>query len=294
MLLVGVDDHDTARDAVALGASLAAALDGELVLVHVYPYDPLAASVALGAAPEAPLEREAQDIVERAAEGCPMPYRPVVAPHTSTVGGLHDEALRARADMLVVGSHHRGTLGRVAFGSHSEQVLHGSPCAVAVAPRGLAERAWEPHTIAVGFDGSADATHAVVVARELGAATGADVRLVSVVESAPGGWERYNFRPDWREHGRVLVEQAEQALAATAAGEETEVRIGDVVDQLLALSAQVDLLVLGSRGYGPVRRVMVGATSHRVVRDAACPLVVVPRTAREPAPSAEPVAETPA
>ena len=232
--------------------------------------------------------------MDRAAADCPVPYRRVVAPHTSTVGGLHDEALRAGADMLVVGSHHGGTLGRVAFGSHSERVLHGSPCAVAVAPRGLAGRDWEPHTIAVGFDGSDDAAHAVVIARELGAATGADVRLVTVVESAPGGWERYNFRPDWRARRRMLVERAEQALAAAAAGEETEVRIGDVVDELLALSAQVDLVVLGSRGYGPVRRVMVGATSHRVVRDAACPLVVVPRSAREPAPSAEPLDEPPA
>lgn len=291
VILVGVDDHDTARDAVALGASLAGAMSGELVLVHVYPYDPLAGSVALGAPPDAPLQREAEDIVERAAEGCPMPYRRVVMPHTSTVGGLHDEALRAGADLLVVGSNHRGAVGRVAFGSHSERVLHGAPCAVAVAPRGLAQRAWEPQSIAAGFDGSEDSAHAIAVARELGAATGAPVRLVTIVESAPGGWERYGYQPNWREHEHEMVKQAEQALAGVASGEETEVRIGGAVEQLLALSAQVDLLVLGSRGYGPVRRVMVGAAAHRVARDAQCPLVVVPRSAREPVAESEAVAE---
>jgi nucleotide-binding universal stress UspA family protein len=280
-ILVGVADRDGARDAVALGAALAAALDDELAVVHVYPFDPLAGSIALGAPPDAPLEQEAGDIVARATDGCPMPYRPVVVSHTSTVGGLHDEATRANAEVLVVGSSHRGTLGRIALGSHTERVLQGAPCAVAVASRGLAESvAWELKRIAVGYDGSDDSAGAVAVGRRIAEATGGALQLVTAVESAPDGWGRYNYRPDWRELEAQMTKAAAQALAETARDDEqTDVRVGDAVEQLLMLSHASDLLVLGSRGYGPVKRVLQGATSHRVVRDAACPVVVVPRVA---------------
>ena len=39
----------------------------------------------------------------------------------------------------------------------------------------------------------------------------------------------------------------------------------------------VDLLVLGSRGYGPVTRVLVGSVSRRAAQEAPCPVLVVPR-----------------
>ena len=52
---------------------------------------------------------------------------------------------------------------------------------------------------------------------------------------------------------------------------------GDAAAELAAASAEVDLLVVGSRGYGPVRRVLLGSVSRELVRSAACPVVVLPR-----------------
>ncbi|UGS34413.1 universal stress protein [Capillimicrobium parvum] len=292
-ILVGVDERDAARDAVALGATLAGALGAELAIVHVYPFDPLADSIALGGPPVAPLEQESQDIVDRAGEGCPLPYRRIVDSHRSTVGGLHDAAVRTQAEILVVGSSHRGSVGRIALGSHTERVLHGAPCAVAVAPRGLAAAAWRPARIAAGYDGSPDAAHAVETARRIAAATGGTLYLMTALDSAPAGWERYNDRPDRRADQERMRERAEHALGEVAGeGEETDVRVGDAVEQLLMLSHRTDLLVLGSRGYGPVRRVLAGATAHRVVREAACPVIVVPRSAHEREAAPEAVAET--
>jgi nucleotide-binding universal stress UspA family protein len=292
-VLVGVDDHGEARDAVAFGAALATALGGELAIAHVYPFDPLARSLALGGSPADPLEVEAREIVDRAAADCPMPYRPIVASHPSTVGGLHEQAARTGAALLVVGSSRRGPVGRIALGSHSERVLVGAPCAVAVAPHGMADAGWEPKRIAVAYDGSEDAGVAVGTARSLAAATGATLQLITVIESAPGGWERYTYQPDWRAEEHRMRRSAEEALAATAAaGEETDVRIGDAVEQLLMLCHTADLLVLGSRGYGPVRRVFEGATSHRVVREAACPVIVVPRSAGQDPTAPEGLGET--
>ena len=40
--------------------------------------------------------------------------------------------------------------------------------------------------------------------------------------------------------------------------------------------------MIGSRGYGPVRWVLLGGVSDRVIRDAACPIIIVPRGAQVP------------
>ena len=58
---------------------------------------------------------------------------------------------------------------------------------------------------------------------------------------------------------------------------EIESWVGDPVDVLVRLSEHLDLLVCGSRGYGPVRAVLLGAVSGRIVTDARCPVAVVPR-----------------
>jgi universal stress protein family protein len=51
------------------------------------------------------------------------------------------------------------------------------------------------------------------------------------------------------------------------------------VDQLVELSATVDLLVLGSRAWGPVRRTVIGSTAAHLMRKSHCPLLVLPRGA---------------
>ena len=57
-----------------------------------------------------------------------------------------------------------------------------------------------------------------------------------------------------------------------------ELLVGAVVDVLAEIDQEdVDLLCCGSRGYGPVRRVLLGGVSARLVRQARSPLVVVPR-----------------
>jgi hypothetical protein len=61
-------------------------------------------------------------------------------------------------------------------------LLHGAPCAVAIAPRGYREHAHEIRAIAVGFDGSAESGLALMAASELAAATGATLKLISVAE----------------------------------------------------------------------------------------------------------------
>jgi hypothetical protein len=53
----------------------------------------------------------------------------------------------------------------------------------------------------------------------------------------------------------------------------------DAADGVVAASALVDLLVMGSRAYGPVKSVMLGGVSRQVIAHADCPVLVLPRGA---------------
>ena len=70
-----------------------------------------------------------------------------------------------------------------------------------------------------------------------------------------------------------------EALASLGDDRDVSGRVleGDAAAELAAASADVDLLVVGSRGFGPVRRVLLGSVSRELVRSASCPVVVLPR-----------------
>ena len=57
---------------------------------------------------------------------------------------------------------------------------------------------------------------------------------------------------------------------------------GDPADQLGERSAMLDLMLAGSRGYGPLRSVLVGGVSGRLIRTVQCPVIVIPRGVEAP------------
>ena len=80
---------------------------------------------------------------------------------------------------------------------------------------------------------------------------------------------------------RAAFEEALAGAASTVPAEvSTSVRLleGPVVDALADLRPDdADLLVCGSRGYGPARRVLLGGVSSRLLKHARLPVIVVPR-----------------
>jgi nucleotide-binding universal stress UspA family protein len=74
---------------------------------------------------------------------------------------------------------------------------------------------------------------------------------------------------------RRAGEYLERALAGAPA---TRVELdGDPAMALAAASADLDLLVTGSRSYGPLGAVLLGAVTRRLINAAQCPVMVVPR-----------------
>lgn len=285
-ILIGHDGSARGDDALALGRLLATLQpDAELHLATVY--DQLVPRS--GPDDERPAQRRVREAAEALLDRVRADRWPQLGDEAlhavcakAPADGLHELAETLDADVIVVGASARGGLGRIWPGSTTERILHRAPCAVAVAPPGFAEaRAGvRLERVAVAFNGSTEARDALATAASLARATRAELALVAVVDPRP-------LAPAVRDYAgqvRALHEQAETALeeGATAVGDGVEpirqVREGDPVDELVALTREVDLLVLGTRNRGPLGRLLLGNVSGPVVRAAASPVLVVPRT----------------
>jgi nucleotide-binding universal stress UspA family protein len=213
-----------------------------------------------------------------------------VVEHSTPARGIAAAVEELKPRLLVVGSTHRGTVGRVLPGSTAERLIHGSPCAVAVVPHGYETRARAVRTVGAAFLPTAEGRGALRVAAELARSAGARLLAVLVLspkhaeEQAPGLMAASKHDQDVSENRYVrerLVAQdgLDAALAAVADDLETEpdILFQAPADGLVAASHRTDLLVVGSRAYGPMHAVMLGGVAHRVTAEAACPVLVVPR-----------------
>ncbi|WP_210493184.1 universal stress protein [Patulibacter sp. SYSU D01012] len=280
-IVTGFVDTPGGHDALALAAGLADLARGsELTVARVCGYEPAPDGLPPGAAHR---ELLAAAELELAAARVRWGARPGTS-FTACLGvspaeGLHRLAEELDASALVVGVSARAA--RVRVGSATEQTLHGSPCAVGVAPPGLATAGWRPRTVAVACHGSDDAVRAVGLGAELAQAAGARLVLAGVAEQ-PVWWGGYPDLAEVRDVRELTARGLRAVRDRVPGAEAAELRVldGDPASALTVLGDEVELLVLGSRGHGPVRRVLLGSVSSRLVRRPRCPLLVVPRGAR--------------
>ena len=252
--IVGVDRREGGRDALALAALLQGVCGGELGAVYVYPFD---RTVHLDDADavEAVLHEDLLAELEHELASAGVSARPVVVADAVPARALQAIAERDDADLIVVGAPHRAGADRVLGGDVAAGTFRGAPCAVAVAPAGFAGREPTMSTVGVGFDGSPESREALRLGGRVARAAGAALRVVSVGSPAA----------------------PEHEAAAIAEGGTFEAVAGRPATELARRSADLDLLVVGSRAHGPVRRLLLGSTSTRLVREAQCPVLIVPR-----------------
>lgn len=262
-VIVGVEGRPGGRDAIAL-ARLLADPGGRITLAHVDDGTSAQASASLEL-----LERE-RDVadVEAALES-------VAAP--SPGRGLHELAAARGADLLVVGSCGRGLAGRVLLGNDTLAALEGSPCAIAVAPRDYAHDLRGLATVGIGYDGSPESVAALALARSISERFGARLRALEVIQIPAAPWVGAAGVASGTALDDLLA-GARRELAGPA-GVEGDVVIGIAGEELAEFAAHVDLLVVGSRGRGPVRRLLFGSTSSHLAANACAPLLVLPRRA---------------
>jgi nucleotide-binding universal stress UspA family protein len=158
-----------------------------------------------------------------------------------------------------------------------------------VAPNGYCGAAAAPvSTIAVGYDHSPEAAAALDATLAIARALGARVRVIEVIEAMMTGFPAMMAGPGYNtppgEHDARVQADLEKLVAQLPSDVDVEpVAVpGDAQYRLAEESEKVDLIVVGSRGYGPHNAVLLGSVSGRLVRHAACPVVVVPRGIEAP------------
>jgi nucleotide-binding universal stress UspA family protein len=263
-VLVGVDGRQGGRDAIAL-ARLLSDPAATLTLVFVLGTD-TAEDLA-----------DSEELLERERASFDVEAELLRVISIAPGRGLHEQAERQAADLLVVGSCSHGTFGRAMLGDDTRAALNGAPCAVAVASHGSAEHHTAISNIGVAYNQSPESKSALAVARELAAPTSATVHALEVV-SLPSVSYGGIMSPPMGGLISGMVTEASDRMKELADVDGRAV-YGLAGEELARFGDELDLLVVGSRGYGPLRRLVSGSTSNYLERHARCSLLVLPRGA---------------
>lgn len=185
------------------------------------------------------------------------------------------------AEMVVVGSHGAGGLTGFLLGSVSRQIATHAACPTVVT-RPVAADAKD---MVVGVDGSPHSFKALRWAFEQASFTGASLHVLHSWEIPPT-WsmvEVPSYEPELliRDYGNAELRETSETLAGFQSEfpdvkVRQEVMKGSPVKALVKASEHAEMLVVGSRGLGGFRGLLLGSVSHAVVHRAACSVAVVP------------------
>ena len=282
-VLLGFNGSAESKDGLRLAEQLADLFDAELVVGCAY-----VRQLPFGRSPDSEYQRYLQEVAEQAA----TEVRELLARRSgstvrvvasdSPAHALHDLAEEVEAQIIVIGSSQRAQTGTILPGGTGRQLLRGTPCAVAVAQHGYRLEERQPFaTIGAAYDGSPESADAVLTAGKIARAAGAPLEIERVVWFPQPGEE--HLIPAWQADIDALAAHADEQMRAvidslgegiSASGRTVR---GGATAELVEWSDRLDLLVLGSRSYGPLRQVLLGSTSAELIRWARCPVMVVPR-----------------
>jgi nucleotide-binding universal stress UspA family protein len=179
------------------------------------------------------------------------------------------------ADLLVVGGTGAGAFKSFLLGSVTGAVLHESPCPVVVVPAQLHDVTGR---IAVGVDGSKHSDAAAEWAIEEAGRRRAELVVVHAWEY-PYRMTDEGFAPghDLAEVDAAIVVDKAVELAHERMSGDVHGKLvhGGATQSLLDESETADMLVVGSRGRGGFRSMLLGSVAHALSAHARCPVVVV-------------------
>jgi nucleotide-binding universal stress UspA family protein len=279
--ICGYDGTDASRAAVRFAARLGSLTGAKVIAAHVF--SPLQVGHMHAVVLSIPDEDHKRARAERLLDGLDEEgVERRLIPSGTPAHGLHGLAEAERAALVAVGGTHHGALGRLIPGGDAERLLHGSPCPVAVVPAGASLD--DARTVAIAYDGGEESEAALGAAASLARRLGARLVLVGAVDPSPyrgfSAESRPRIEATAREHAQRVLTEAVEGVGGDLQVE-SRVAVGPAGQALVqAAAGDVDVLVIGSRGYGPARSVLLGSVSRHVLAHASCPVVVVPRGAR--------------
>jgi nucleotide-binding universal stress UspA family protein len=279
-IAAGADGSDEGKDAVAVAAGLASLAGAGLSLVNVFPTTLFPTA---GTDDRATLRKQADESLRRDRdELAPDAIIHSVA-DLSVSRALMHFAQETHVEMIVIGSSPDAPPGRARIGRRGRQLLHDMPFALVLAPRGSRTRKFAVGRVGVGDDGGPEATVARDVAIRLCRAASATLVIKSVIDNsfpilagaAPEALPEYEA--GWEYERSQAESKLEQQAAQLDVPTEISSVLGDPGRELRSLSDDVDLIVVGSRRWGPIARIVTGGVGETLVADAGCPVMIVPR-----------------
>jgi nucleotide-binding universal stress UspA family protein len=291
-IVVGIDFSESSV-AAATWAARELARDEELILVHVI-HDPPSPSFLREHYPR-------ETLLELARAGAEQRLRELGSSIATglvwtevRVGPPDQEIARVASEyeafLIVLGRHGERAGLRNRLGTTAERVLAWDAAPVLVMPE---EPIATPRTILVAIDDSDGAVPVLRWARELAQRFGAKATLLYVV--SPQLFSNVSVPVEWLASPTVTL--ANQEMLQQAAMAWLRTRIADTASESIMEPAAVvgfpgstileeaaargsDLIVMGSRGKGTTRRLLLGSVSASVLHSATCPVLVVPSERR--------------
>jgi nucleotide-binding universal stress UspA family protein len=288
VVVVGVDGSPASQHAFRWAAAEAGRRGAALDVVHAwmtpYPLNP----------PDyftdpAPFQARGAEVLEHAVASLALPEPAPTEVRPVLVQEYPSKALLRAAEgaaLLVVGSRGRGGFSGLLLGSVSQSCVQHASCPVAVIPPGWSGE--EHGRVVVGVDGSDASYGALHWATTTAAARNAELQVVNAYDFlqvvmpmgiAPG-IDRELLEKASRSLLEGMVGPAVGAVGARPRSVELIPVHTGAARALLDAAIGADLLVVGSRGRGGVRGLLLGSVSQQCLHHAPCPVVVV-RTADE-------------
>ena len=283
-ILCPTDLSEASVRSVPLATHFARLHGADLHLLHVHLLH--AGSPAEGDVPF-PGEEEARAALEESAGG--IPWSQVVHRIERGINAaptIIDYADANDVDLIVIGSHGRRGFRRLMLGSVTAEVVRYARRPVLIvrheddaAPPSDVDRLIVP----VDFSPATDA--ALAVAGELAATFDVPIELLHAIEPIPYVQMAYPISVD---DGEFRL-HAQRRLDDMAAGLDAARDVSTTIAVSTAEQAVTDaayrtaspLVVMASHGHSGLTRVLLGSTTERLLRNAPCPVLVVPAGERE-------------
>ncbi|MFI7073050.1 universal stress protein [Micromonospora sediminicola] len=283
-ILVGYDGSTDASVALDWALDEAGRSGRPVRLAYVFEWLTVAGwigpGVAPGVWPDETARRQVEELVRKAAADAAA-ERPGLTVHGEVFDGPPALVLQERsaeAGMLVLGSRGHGGFGGLLAGSTAVSVTAHAHCPVVVVRDGQAATSGP---VVVGSDGSPSALRALGFAVERAAQRDVPLRVLRAWEPPGDRWVPPDFDPQETAATERAAAEAELAPWRESFPDvpvEIEAVPGSAAALLVEASRSAQLVVVGSRGRGGLRGMLLGSVSQQLIQHAHCPVAVV----REP------------